>query len=137
MKNDSIFQTDEGNFYKKTHERSKYKGQVPTMAKLCTEMAILQKWMKVSDANKNEIYKLLGYEQTEKIDLIKNTEILQVQMNKRARTRVGEGLHDKTLVKMINSRLIPVVAYMRNARNFKAKELNQLDKLIKKVFKGK
>ena len=93
--------------------------------------------MKVSDPNKNEIYKLLGYEQTEKIDLIKNTEILQVQMNKRARTRVGEGLHDKTLVKMINSRLIPVVAYMRNARNFKAKELNQLDKLIKKVFKGK
>ena len=43
MKNDSIFQTDEGNFYKKTHERSKYKGQVPTMDKLWADMAILQK----------------------------------------------------------------------------------------------
>lgn len=93
--------------------------------------------MKVSDPNKNEIYRLLGYEQTEKTDLIKNMERLKVQMNKRARTLVGEGLHDKTLVKTINSRLIPVVPYMRNARNFKGKELNQLDKLIKKIFKGK
>ena len=90
--------------------------------------------MKVSDPNKNEIHKLLGYEQTEKVDLIRNMESLKVQMNKRARTLVGEGLHDKTLVKTINSRLILVVAYMRN---FKGKELNQLDKLIKKVFKGK
>lgn len=90
--------------------------------------------MKVSDPNKNEIHKLLGCEQTEKIDLIRNMESLKVQMNKRARTLVGEGLHDKTLVKTINSRLILVVAYMRN---FKGKELNQLDKLIKKIFKGK
>ena len=39
MKNGSIFQKDEGNFHKKTHERSKYKGQVPTMDKLWADMA--------------------------------------------------------------------------------------------------
>ena len=33
MKNNSILPTDEGNFQKKTNERSKYKGQVPIMEK--------------------------------------------------------------------------------------------------------
>ena len=33
MKNKSILLKDEGNFYKKKNEISKYKGQVPTMNK--------------------------------------------------------------------------------------------------------
>ena len=33
MRNNSIFQKNEGNFYKKTNERSTYKGQVPAMDK--------------------------------------------------------------------------------------------------------
>ena len=33
MKNNSIFQKVEGSFQKKTNERSKYKGQVPTIDK--------------------------------------------------------------------------------------------------------
>lgn len=42
MKNNSIFQKDEGNFRKKTNERSTYKGQVLTMDKLVKFWANIQ-----------------------------------------------------------------------------------------------
>ena len=65
MKNNNIFQRDVGNFYRKTNERSKYKGQVPTMDKLVKFLAdvwedesetLNKKWMeKIKQSMKDKI----------------------------------------------------------------------------------
>ena len=53
--------------------------------------------MKKLDINESEIYKFLGCEEAERIDIKKVMERLQIQMEER--TLVGEGLYDKNLVK--------------------------------------
>ena len=58
--------------------------------------------MKALDPNENEIYKFQGFEQAEKIDLMKVMEILQIQMEQGTRKLGGEGLYDKNLAKAIN-----------------------------------
>ena len=62
-------------------------------------------------------------------------ERVQIKMEQRTRTLVGEGLYDKNLVKAINCRVIPVSAYMMNICNFTGKELDQLDQGIKKILR--
>ena len=54
-------------------------------------------------------------------------------MEQRTRKLVGEELYDKILV--INCRVIPVIVYMMNLCNFTGKDLDQLDKGIKKVVR--
>ena len=56
----------------------------------------------------------------------------RTQMEQRIRKLVGEGLYDKILV--INCRVIPVTVYMMNLCNFTGKDLDQLDKGIKKIL---
>ena len=100
-------------------------------------LEILQERMKALDSNENEKYKFLGCEQGERIGMKKVMERLQIQMVQRTRKHVGEGLYDKNLVKAINCRVIPVAAYMMTVCNFTGKELDQLDKEIKKILRGK
>ena len=56
-------------------------------------------------------------------------------MEQRTIKLVGEGLYDKNLVKAINCRVISVAPYMMNICNFIVKELDQLDKGIKKILR--
>ena len=60
---------------------------------------------------------------------------IHIQIEQRTRKIVGEGLYEKNLVKVINCRVISVVAYMMNVCNFTGKELDQLDKGIIKIFR--
>ena len=55
-------------------------------------------------------------------------------MEQRTRKLVGEGLYDKNLVNAITCRLIPVAAFMMNVCNYTGKEIDQLDKGIKKIL---
>ena len=54
-------------------------------------------------------------------------------MEQRTRKLVGEEIYDKILV--INCRVIPVTVYMMNLCNFTGKDLDQLDKGIKKILR--
>ena len=55
----------------------------------------MQERMKVLDPKKNQIHKLLGCEQAERIDIEKVMERLQIQMEQTTRKLVREGLYDK------------------------------------------
>ena len=98
-------------------------------------MQILQERMKALDPNEKEIYKFLACEQAQRIDMKKVMERLLIQIEQRTRKLAGEGLYDKNLVKTINCRVTPVAAYMMNVCNFTGKELDQLDKGIKKILR--
>ena len=91
--------------------------------------------MKALDRNQNEIYKFLECKKTERIDIKKVMERLLIQMEQRTKKVVGEELHDKNLVKAINYRVIPVAAYITNVCNFTGKELDKIEKGIKKILR--
>ena len=91
--------------------------------------------MKALDRNQNEIYKFLGCKQAERTDIKKVMKRLLIQIEQRTRKVVGEELHDKNLVKAINYRVIPVAAYITNVCNFTGKELDKIDKGIKKILR--
>ena len=61
-------------------------------------------------------------------------ERIQIQIEQRTR-KVVQGLYYKNVVRAINCKVIPVVAYMMNVCNFTGKELDQLDKGIKKILR--
>ena len=94
-------------------------------------MQALQERMNALEPNENKINKFLGCEQAERIDMKKAMKTFQIQMEKRTRKLVGGGLYDKTMVKAINCRVI--LADMMNVCTFTGKELDQLDKGIKKI----
>ena len=56
-------------------------------------LQILQERMNALDPNKNEIYRFLGCERPERIDIKKVMERFQIQMKHRTRKLVGEELY--------------------------------------------
>ena len=65
-------------------------------------LAVLEEKMDALDPNKNEIYKFLGCEQADKIDVIRVMERVKTEIRKRLDHLTGLNLNDKNLMKAIN-----------------------------------
>jgi len=94
-------------------------------------LEVLNERMKTLDPEQNECYKFLGCEQAEGIDTDIVFGRVKDEMEKRMKTLIDKELHERNLVKAINTRVIPVASYVMNVCNFTKKQLDSLDKAIK------
>ena len=87
------------------------------------------------DPEQNGSYKFLGREQAEEIiaDIVGKS--VSKEMEKRIKPLTDKQLHKRSLVKAISTRVIPVLSYVMNVCNFTMKQLNKLDKIIKKELR--
>ena len=97
-------------------------------------LAFLEEKMDALDPNKNEIYKFLGCEQADKIDVKKIMERVKKEIRRRLDHLTGLNLNDRNLRKAINCRVIPVVGYVMNLRNLGEGDLDELDMAVKSVL---
>ena len=65
-------------------------------------LAVLEEKMDALDPNKNEIYKFLGCEQADKIDVKRVMERVKKEIRRRLDLLTGLNLNDKNLMKAIN-----------------------------------
>ena len=91
--------------------------------------------MKALDPNQNEVYKFLGCEQGEKIDVKKVLERVKQEIKIRSEQITKTSLNDENLVKAINCRLIPVAGYIMNVCNLSKGDRNELGKIVKSVLR--
>ena len=98
-------------------------------------LQVINDKMKALDPEQNEIYKLLGCEQSEEIEKDRIMERIANQMEKRKKQLINQQLYDRTLIKAINCRVIPVASYFMNVCKFTITDLNKLDKVIKKALR--
>ena len=87
------------------------------------------------DPNKNEIYKFLGCEQADKIDVKRVMERVKKEIRRRLDHLTELNLNDKNLMKAINCRVIPVAGYVMNVCNLGKGELDELDMIVKSVLR--
>ena len=98
---------------------------------------ILQENMRALDPNENEIYKFLGCQQGDKIDLKRVMERVKKAVRRRAEQVVNRNLNDENLMKVINCRVIPVAGYTKNVCNLRKRDLEELDKSAKVILRDK
>ena len=91
--------------------------------------------MKALDPGRNEIYRFLGCEQADKIDVKRVMERVKKEIRKRLDHLVGFNLNDQNLMKAINCRVIPVARYVMNVVNLGKGGLDELDKIVKGEFR--
>ena len=70
--------------------------------------------MKALDPEQREIYRFLGCEQAEKIDMERVMARVKVETLKRMNALVQQDLYDKNLIKAMNRTVIPVTGYVMN-----------------------
>ena len=90
-------------------------------------------WKK--NKNKNEIYKFLGCEQADKIDVKRVMEGVKKEIRRRLDHLIGPNLNDKNLMKAINCRVIPVAGYVMNVCNLGKGDTDELDMTVKSVLR--
>ena len=98
-------------------------------------LSAIEEKMKALDPEQREIYKFLGYEQAEKIDMERGTERVKAETQNRMNALVQQDLYDKNLIKAINRTVIPVAGYVMNICTFTKQKLDELDKAIKKILR--
>ena len=98
-------------------------------------LAVFGEKMDALDSNKNEIYKFLGYEQADKIDVKRVMERVKKEIRKRLDHLTGLNLNDKNLMKAINCRIIPVIGCVINICNLGKGDLDELDMIVKRVLR--
>ena len=91
--------------------------------------------MKALDPEQREIWRFLGCEQAEKIDMERATAKAKAETEKRTNALVQQDLYDKNLIKAINRTVIPVAGYVMNVCTFTKQKLDELDKIIKKILR--
>ena len=94
-------------------------------------LAVLEERMKALDPEQNEVYKFLGCEQGNKIDVKKVMQRVKKEIAKRLEQLVEVNLNDENLVKAINSRVVPVAGYVMNVCNLGKGDIEELDKIVK------
>ena len=77
-------------------------------------LTVLEEKMEALDPDKNEVYKFLGCEQADKIDVKRVMERVKKEIRKRLDHLTGQHLNDENLMKAINCRVIPVAGYVMN-----------------------
>ena len=97
-------------------------------------LEILKERIKTMDPDKNEIYKLLGTKQANGTKTKKVFERVKGEVNKML---THTELNDVNLVRAINTKMIPVVAYPMNVCKFNGGELKGLDQVIKCELRSK
>ena len=96
-------------------------------------LAVLEEKMDALDRKKSEIYKFLGCEQVDKIDVKRVMERIKKEIRRLDHlTRLN--LDDKNLMKAINSRVIPVAGYVMNVCNLGKGDLDELDMTVRSVL---
>ena len=95
----------------------------------------LEEKMDALDPNKKEIYKFLGSEQADKIDVKRVMERVKKEIRKRLDHLMGLNLNDKNLMKAISCRVIPVAGYVMNICNLGKGELDELDMTVKNALR--
>ena len=98
-------------------------------------LAVFGEKMDALDSNKNEIYKFLGYEQADKIDVKRVMERVKKEIRKRLDHLTGLNLNDKNLMKAVNCRIIPVIGCVINICNLGKGDLDELDMIVKRVLR--
>ena len=98
-------------------------------------LSVLEEKMDALDPNKNEIYKFLGCEQADKIDVKRVMERVKKEIRRRLDHLTGLNLNDKNLMKAINCRVIPVAGYVMNVCNLGKGDLDELDMIVKSVLR--
>ena len=98
-------------------------------------LTVLEEKMKALDPSQNEIYKFLGCEQADKIDVKRVMERVKTEIRKRLDHLVSLNLNDQNLVRAINSRVIPVAGYVMNVCRLGKTEINELDKILKTTLR--
>ena len=93
-------------------------------------LSVLEEKMDALDPNKNEIYKFLGCEQADKIDVRRIMERVKKEIRRRLDHLTELKLNDKNLMKAINCRLIPVAGYVINVFNLGKGDLDELERRI-------
>ena len=92
---------------------------------------VLEERMSVLDPEKKEVYKFLGCEQGDKIDVKMVMKRVKEEIRKRTKQLVNRNLNDKHLMQAINTRVIPVAGYIMNVCHLGKGEVEELDKIVK------
>ena len=100
-------------------------------------LAIGEEQMEALNPQIKEVYKFLGCEQGEGTEIAVVQERLRKAVKSRTEELVELELYDKNLMKAINCRVIPVAGYLMNVCKFSKYDLEQLDKIVKKVLRDK
>ena len=91
--------------------------------------------MNTMDPEENGIYKFLGIEQADGIKTKTVFERVKGEVNKRV--KMNADLNDVNLVRAINTKVIPVAAYLMNVWKFTGGELKELDQVMKRELRSK
>ena len=98
-------------------------------------LAVLEERMKALDPEQSEVYKFLGCEQRNKIDVKKVMQRVKKEIAKRLEQLIEVNLNDENLVKAINSRVVPVAGYVMNVCNLRKGDIVELDKIVKTTLR--
>ena len=99
------------------------------------ELEVLEERMNTMDPEENGIYKFLGIEQADGIKTKTVFERVKGEVNKRV--KMNADLNDVNLVRAINTKVIPVAAYLMNVWKFTGGELKELDQVMKRELGSK
>ena len=99
------------------------------------ELEVLEERMNTMDPEENGIYKFLGIEQADGIKTKTVFERVKGEVNKRV--KMNADLNDVNLVRAINTKMIPVAAYLMNVWKFTGGELKELDQVMKRELRSK
>ena len=99
------------------------------------ELEVLEERMNTMDPEENGIYKFLGIEQADGIKTKTGFERVKGEVNKRV--KMNADLNDVNLVRAINTKVIPVAAYLMNVWKFTGGELKELDQVMKRELRSK
>ena len=88
-------------------------------------LSVIKEKMKALDPEQREIYKFLGCEQAEKIDMERVMARVKAETQKRTNALVQQDLYDKNLIKAKNRTVIPVAGYVMNVRTFTKQKLDE------------
>ena len=160
LKRTHSFFIDDLKVYQQNHERLKAVNETIVKASLdtgacyrvkkCAEIVfvrgkmvraeglkVLEEKMKALDPDQNENYKFLGCEQAAQIDTQAVYKRVSTEMDKRIKLLTSTELYERNMIKAINTRVIPVASYVMNVCEFNKKQLDDLDKVIKKELRDK
>ena len=93
--------------------------------------------MEALDPSKNEIYKFLGCEQGDKIDVKRVMERVKKEIRKRLDHLTELNLNNPNLMKAINCRVLPVAGYVMNVCHLGKGELEELNMTVKNALRSK
>ena len=100
-------------------------------------LEVMEEKMKTTDPDENRIYESLGTEQADGIKTKKVFERAKGEVNKRVKMLTNTESNDVNLVRIINTKVIPVAAYPINVCKFTVGELKELDQVIKPKLRSK